>query len=104
MKPSASHRTYSTNAQQVRDHIAPTLGRIKLKELRKAHIDRLYREKLDSGLSPSTVRRVHAVLHKAMEEAVKGDLIPRNPAAYANKPKVKQDEIEPLDASRPPRF
>jgi integrase len=104
VKPSASHRTYSTNAQQVRDHIAPTLGRIKLKELRKAHIDRLYREKLDSGLSPSTVRRVHAVLHKALEEAVKGDLIPRNPATHANKPKVKQDEIEPLDASQAAAF
>jgi integrase len=104
VKPSASHRTYSTNAQQVRDHMAPTLGRIKLKELRKAHIDRLYREKLDFGLSPSTVRRVHAVLHKALEEAVKGDLIPRNPATHANKPKVKQDEIEPLDTSQAAAF
>src|SRR5215217_7668144 len=104
VKPSASHRTYSTNAQQVRDHIAPTLGRIKLKDLRKCHIDWLYREKLDSGLSPSTVRRVHAVLHKSLEEAVKGDLIPRNPAAHANKPKVKQDEIEPLDTSQAAAF
>jgi integrase len=104
VKPSASHRTYSTNAQQVRTHVAPTLGRIKLKSLRKAHIDRLYREKLDSGLSPSTVRRIHAVLHKALEEAVKGDLIPRNPATHANKPKVKQDEIEPLEASQAAAF
>ena len=104
VKPSASHRTYSTNAQQVRTHIAPTLGRIKLKGLRKAHIDRLYREKLDSGLSHATVRRVHAVLHRALEEAVKGDLIPRNPAAHANKPKVKQEEIEPLDTSQAAAF
>jgi integrase len=104
VKPSASHRTYSTNAQQVRDHIAPTLGRIKLRDLRKAHIDRLYREKLDSGLSSSTVRRIHAVLHKALEEAVKGDLIPRNPAVHANKPKVKQGEIEPLDTSQAAAF
>jgi integrase len=104
VKPSASHRTYSTNAQQVRDHIAPTLGRIKLRDLRKAHIDRLYREKLDSGLSPSTVRRVHAVLHRALEEAVKGDIIPRNSAAHANKPKVKLEEPEPLDASQAAAF
>jgi integrase len=104
VKPSASHRTYSTNAQQVRTHVAPTLGRIKLKGLRKAHIDRLYREMLDSGLSPSTVRRVHAVLHRALEEAVKGDLIPRNPAAYANKPKVKLEEPEPLEASQAAAF
>ena len=104
VKPSASHRTYSTNAQQVRTHIAPTLGRIKLKGLRKAHIDRLYREMLNSGLSPLTVRRVHAVLHRALEEAVKGDLIPRNPAAHANKPKVKLEEPEPLDTSQAAAF
>jgi len=104
VKPSASHRTYSTHAQQVHDHIAPTLGRIKLKDLRKAHVDRLYREKLNSELSPSTVRRVHAVLHRALEEAVKGDLIPRNPAAHVNKPKAKQEEIEPLDASQAAAF
>ncbi len=77
---------------------------MKLKDLKKTHIDRLYREKLDAGLSPSTVRRVHAVLHKALEEAVKGDLIPRNPAAHANKPKVRQEEIEPLDADQAAAF
>jgi len=104
VKPSASHRTFSTNAQQVRTHLLPTLGRIKLKGLRKAQIDRLYRVKLDCGLSPSTVRRLHAVLHKALEEAVKGELIPRNPAAHANKPKVKQTEIEPLDAKQAAAF
>ncbi len=104
VKPSAAHRTYSAHAQQVRTHIAPTLGRVKIKELRKAHIDRLYREKLDSGLSPSTVRRIHAVLHKALEEAVKGDLIPRNPAAHANKPKARQEEKEPLDALQAAAF
>src|SRR5215211_2322958 len=104
VKPSASHRTYSTNAQQVRTHIAPTLGLIKLKGLRKVNIDQLYREMLDSGLSPSTVRRVHAVIHRALEEAVKGDLIPRNPATHANKPKVKLEEPEPLDASQAAAF
>ena len=31
----------------------------------------MYREKLDSGLSHSTVRRVQAVLHKALVEAAK---------------------------------
>src|SRR5215217_5771158 len=104
VKLSSSHRTYSTHAQEVHDHVAPTLGRIKLRGLRKAHIDRLYREKLDFGLSPSTVRRVHAVLHRALEEAVKGDLIPRNPAAHANKPKVKLEEPEPLDISQAAAF
>ena len=77
--------------------------------LRKAHIDRLYADLLrerpeGSGLAPSSVRRVHAVLHAALEEAVRGDLISRNPATHANKPKVRQEEIEPLDAQQAQTF
>ncbi len=109
VKPGKSHRTYSTHRQQVRSHIVPAIGRVKLEALRKAHVDRLYADLLQAkpqgaGLAPSSVCRVHAVLHAALEEAVRGDLIPRNPAAHANKPKVRQEEIEPLDADQARTF
>jgi integrase len=105
VKPGKAHRTYATHRQQVRSHLAPILGRVKLETLRKAYIDRLYTDLLrakpeGAGFAPSSVRRVHAVLHAALEEAVRGDLIPRNPTAHANKPKVRQQEIEPLDAKQ----
>jgi integrase len=104
VKPNKTHRTYSTHRQQVLSHIIPALGRVKLEALRKAHVDRLYADLLRGGLAPSSVRRVHAVLHAALEEAVRGDLIPRNPAAHANKPKVRQEEIDPLDAEQARAF
>ncbi len=109
VKPSKTHRTYATHRQQVRSHIVPAIGRIKLEALRKPHVDRLYADLLrakpeGSGLAPSSVRRVHAVLHAALEEAVRGDLIPRNPAAHANKPKVRREEIEPLDVEQARTF
>jgi integrase len=100
VKPNKTHRTYATHRQQVLSHIVPAIGRVKLEALRKAHVDRLYADLLRGGLSPSSVRRVHAVLHAALEEAVRGDLIPRNPATHANKPKVRQEEMEPLDAEQ----
>lgn len=100
VKPDKTHRTYTTHRQQVRSHVAPALGRVKLDALRKAHVDSLYSGLLRDGLAPSSVRRVHAVLHAALEEAVRGDLIPRNPAAHANKPKVRQAEREPLDTEQ----
>src|SRR5918993_5164443 len=105
VKPGKGHRTYATHRQQVRSHIAPAIGRVKLEALRKVHIDRLYADLLrakpeSAGLAPSSVRRIHAVLHAALEEAVRGDLIPRNPAAHANKPRVRQEEIVPLDAKQ----
>ncbi len=109
VRPNKAHRTYSAHRQQVRSHIIPALGRIKIDALRKADVDRLYarllREKPEgAGLAPSSVRRVHAVLHAALEEAVRGDLIPRNPAAHANKPKVRHEEREPLDAGQARTF
>lgn len=109
VKPNKTHRTYATHRQQVRSHIIPASGRVKLEALRKAHVDRLYADLLrpkpqGAGLAPSSVRRVHAVLHAALEEAVRGDLIPRNPAAHVNKPKVRQQEIEPLDAQQARTF
>ena len=109
IRPNKTNRTYSTHKQQVCSHIIPALGRIKLDSLRKVHIDWLYADLLrdnpeGSGLAPSSVRRVHAVLHAALEEAVRGDLILRNPAAHANKPKVRQEEIEPFDAQQAQAF
>ena len=109
VKPNKAHRTYATHKQQVHSHIIPALGQVKLEALRKAQVDLLYADLLrekpkGSGLAPSSVRRVHAVLHAALEEAVRGDLIPRNPATHANKPKVREDEIEPLDTQQARAF
>jgi integrase len=104
VKPNKAHRTYATHRQQVFSHIIPALGRVKLETLRKAHVDRLYADLLRGGLAPASVRRVHAVFHGALEEAVRGDLIPRNPAAHANKPKAHQEEIQPLDAEQARAF
>ncbi|CAA9426347.1 MAG: hypothetical protein AVDCRST_MAG78-1372 [uncultured Rubrobacteraceae bacterium] len=104
VKPNKTHRTYATHRQQVHSHLLPSIGRIKLDAVRKVHVDRLYADLLRGGLAPVSVRRVHAVLHAGLEEAVRGDLIPRNPAAHANKPKVKQEEIEPLDAEQARAF
>ena len=109
VKPSKAHRTYATHHQQAHSHIVLAIGTLKLEKLRKAHVDGLYagllRPKPEGpGLEPSTARRVHAVLHAALEEAVRGDLIPSNPAAHANKPKIRQKEIEPLDAAQARRL
>ena len=54
----------------MRLHLVPALGHVKLKNLSPAHVRGLYREKLDSGLSPTSVQRVHALLHKALKQAV----------------------------------
>jgi integrase len=56
----------------------------------------LYRDRLDAGLSPSTVQRVHAVLHRALKQALRWGLVPRNVSEAADPPKPQRKEIRPL--------
>jgi integrase len=44
------------------------------------------------ALSPSTVRRIHATLHKALADAVRWRLVPRNAAAFADPPRAARPE------------
>lgn len=77
-------------------HIKPALARIKLKDLKPAQIRWFYRERLDSGLAPATVHKLHVVLHKALKAAAADGLIPRNAAASLKLPKIIREEIDPL--------
>jgi integrase len=85
-------------------HIKPALGRMKLKSLTPAHVRRFYREKLDAGLAPATVHKMHAVLHKALDQAVADGLIPRNAADVLKLPRIDREEIAPLTAEEANRL
>ena len=50
-----------------------------------------------SGLSPRTVRYAHTVLRRALKQAVRWGMIPRNPCDDTDPPKVSRDEMRPLD-------
>ena len=92
LEGSVWHTTYRDYAGHVRNHIAPELGRLKLAKLTSAHVQALYRKKLDSGLSPRTVNYIHATLHKALEQAVKWRLVPYNVSDAAVKPRQERRE------------
>lgn len=87
----------------VRVHINPALGQAKLKSLTPAHVRALHREKLDAGLSPATVRKIHSTLHKALSQAVADGLIPRN-AADVKAPRPAPDEMRPLSEAEARAF
>jgi integrase len=81
----------------VRPHIKPALGRLKLSALNPAHVQALYRAKLDEGLSPTTVHRVHEVLHTALKRAVTWDLAPKNVCEAVSVPRRRRPDIRPLN-------
>jgi integrase len=77
---------------------------VKLAKLNPAHVQGLYAAKLREGLKPSSVRCIHSVLRRSLEQAVRWNLIPRNPAALADPPKVRKEEIKPLDPEQARAF
>ncbi|MGH3087564.1 MAG: tyrosine-type recombinase/integrase [Rubrobacteraceae bacterium] len=78
VRDTARPSTHERNESRVELRIKPMIGRVKLGSLTPAHVQGLYRDRLDYGLSPATVHKIHVVLHKALDDAVRWSLIPRN--------------------------
>ena len=96
-----SVKNYTLN---VRRHIIPRLGRIKLAQLQPAHVQGLYAAMQKQGLAPKTIRNAHGVLHAALGRAVRWGLIPRNVASLATPPKGKSPEFRTLTVEEAKRL
>ncbi|CAA9246761.1 MAG: Integrase [uncultured Chloroflexia bacterium] len=90
-------RTWKRSEEVVRIHLVPDLGKTRLDRLGALQVQALYRSKLDSGLSARTVRMIHTTLHKAMKQAVRWALVPRNVAEAVDPPRERGTEIRPLN-------
>lgn len=92
-KRSTTLRSYRMHIEQ---HIVPRIGGVRLQAISGDLLNRFYGELLregrhddKGGLSPATVRHVHAVMSKALGDAVRWNLILRNAALSADPPKAK---------------
>lgn len=83
-------KTLETYNYLIRFHIKPALGHLKLADLRPDHVQRLYSDKLRAGLSRRTTKFIHAVLHKALDQAVRWGLVARNILDLVDAPVVKR--------------
>lgn len=95
-KPSLRPRTYEGYRDHVNKHIVPALGHIQLAKLTAQDVQTLLNEKVESGLAPRTVHYMHAVLRRALNQAVKWDLVARNVATLVDRPRSETKEIVPL--------
>lgn len=90
--------TLDSYRSMIERHILPTLGSVRLQNVDAPRLNALYRELAPGesdrkGLSPKSIRNVHVVLHKALGDAVKWNMIVRNPAAYADPPRGRRTEM-----------
>lgn len=91
--------TRSAYKEHIRVHIKPSLGDIPLKQLSTRDIQQLYTNLLkERELSPKTVRNIHGVLHRTLEQAKLLGYIRVNPADAAVTPRMEKKQVETLDA------
>src|SRR5258708_22169931 len=74
------HPSLARYRSHVTDSLAPALGRVRLAKLSPQAIQALYAAKLEEGYAPGTVRQMHAVLRRALGQAARLGLLPRNVA------------------------
>ena len=89
--------TVASYRKNVRLHVEPHVGALRLDQLTGARLTRLYRQletsgRLDSkggGLSARTVRYIHTIVHKGLAVAVRDGKLATNPADKADPPSAK---------------
>ncbi len=114
-----SVRTYERYRDIVRLHLSPALGTIKLGQLKPMHISSYYSQALKTGRLPShkkrqpgepaepkrglsaqTVRHHHRVLHLALKQAVRWQMLASNPADAVTPPRPERRDMTTLDESQ----
>jgi integrase len=96
VKGSVRDRTWQRHEEVVRLHLKPTIGDVKLDNLNALQIQSMYSQKLNAGLSARSVEIIHVALHKALKQAVRWSLVPRNIAEAVTPPRPPKREITPL--------
>ena len=95
-------RTVEAYDCQIRNHIAPALGAIRLEALAPHMIQGFYNDLGQPhgnkpGLSPKSIKNIHGILHKALQQAVLNGCLRFNPADACTLPRVEKKELKPLD-------
>jgi integrase len=96
VRDSVRPKTFESYELNVR-RLQPLIGSVKLGSLSPAHVQGAYAALLRRGLSARSVHHAHAVLHRALKQAVLWNLIPRNPTEAASRPRPVRTEMKTLN-------
>lgn len=101
----ASNDLSPTTLRRYKNHLSkrilPALGDLPVKKITAHILDRFYFSLSNKvGLKPATVRQVHAVIHRALRQAVLWGWIGINPAANATPPRLVKPDLSPPDSEQ----
>jgi integrase len=83
-------RSLATYREKIELHVVPKLGKMRLDRITARHVDELYEEKLDAGLSSTTLASVHARLANLLKLAKRRKLVGHVVTDDVEPPKVRK--------------
>ena len=99
-------KTLESYDQIIHGHVVPALGSVSLTALQPQQVQGFYTDLLDHGrtdghgaLSRRTVLRYHQIIHAALRQAVRWQLLVRNPADAVEPPRAPRRELQVPDAA-----
>ena len=113
-KTTWSMSIYGSNTALIEHYISPIIGSMKLSDVTARVLEKYYMQLLKTPsvhritqkansknviyVAPPTVRKIHNILRSAFHQAVKWELMEKNPAMYATVPKSEAKKREIWDA------
>ena len=95
-RPTVRLSTYLNYRRNLDKHILPALGNIQVQKLTPQTVQAFYASKMNSGLKARTIHLFHAILHKALDNAVRWNLVSRNVCSVVSLPRLQKYEVHPL--------
>ena len=101
-RQSVRQTTMDNYTSLIDKHIIPELGHIQIAKLSPMHLQEFYNKKLQygradgkpGGLAPKTVRELHSLIHKALDQALKWQAVTKNVARAVSPPRKEKKEIK----------
>lgn len=101
VEASLASSTFESYARNIRFHVVPCIGQVPLQALTAARLNAFYGERLKAGrrdgkgLSPRSVRYLHAIVRHALADAVKWGHAVRNVGDVAEPPSARRAKAPP---------
>jgi integrase len=104
--------TISSYRAQIRAHILPVLGSVPLQKLQPIQIRQFYAGKLiggrvdgtPGGLSAKSVQYLHGIVHQALAQAIKWQMVPRDVTDAVTPPRSRRRKVTTWTADDARRF
>jgi integrase len=104
VRPKVKASTFISYEVEVRRHLTPGLGTVKLSKLRPQQIQAYYQGRLSAGCSPQTVQYQHKILRSALKTAVRWGLVARNVGEQVDAPRVPRRPVRAFSIEEARQF